>query len=131
MPLRAGACIVVRDSSNIDRLAILLTDPEGNRPSAVVVVLEPRDQFSDETVILTNEHRFFRQHNYCVRYRGAVLVDVSELENGIANPGDSRSLHNTEPYCSEELLRALRQGLLDSRATPLKYKEYCRPRFGF
>ena len=122
MPLRAGACVHLPDSSGKAHLAVLLTDPIGNPPRGIFVNFESRDQFcSDQTVILAGGHNFIR-HQTAVVYQGTRVERIDKIEKAIADPHNPVNLHHSEPYCSDELLQTLREGLLKSPFTPKKHK---------
>ncbi|MBM3321440.1 MAG: hypothetical protein FJY73_12260 [Candidatus Eisenbacteria bacterium] len=105
-------------------LWFILTNPEGDPPQVVAVMLQTATRFTDETVVLQpGEHSFVR-HASSVHYSTAKYFSV---------PAISRALRTGECHLredvSESLLEKLRAGLLDSPFTVNAIKEYCRGRF--
>lgn len=129
--LKAGACVYLPDESGKNHLAVLLTDPEdGNPRRGLFVNFESLDQYSDQTVVLSEGHSFIRRPT-CVRYPGARILDIDQVERAILNRRYPHiNLHDSEPYCSSDLLEILRNGLLTSRRCPIKYQNYLRQRLG-
>lgn len=128
MSLHAGMCItIVGEKSKLPHLFVLLTEPVGDPPSAVAVNFTTQREYSDTTIILTNEHSFINKPTV-VNYAKAMIVNCDILENQIHDMNSQTSFHK-ERQCSNDLLNKLREGLRKSPFTRPNIIEYCKDKF--
>ena len=121
----AGRSIVLpKTSGATPHLWIVLTEPEGYPPEVVIVNLTTRKPDSDTTLTLNAGDHPFIEHETVVYYADARLAKAGGIEQIVKYAG-----YGFHDDCSSDLLKRVRRGLLDSRYTPKKIKEYCKSRF--
>lgn len=124
MALTAGSCIFIEKNSR-HYFYILLTEPEGNPRKALCVGFEHYDtDLSDSTVVLCGDHCHFKTH-MAPKYASARVMNVDAFEEQIDAPWAPVSLHSTEPVCTPELLKKLRDGMINSPFAAPRYQAYC------
>lgn len=121
----AGTTIELpKTSGATPHLWVVLTDPDGDPPQVAIANLTSRKSDSDATVILSvGDHSYIR-HETVVYYADARLATVESLEKIAQFPG-----YGFHDDCSPELLKRIQDGLLASRHTPKKIKDYCASKF--
>lgn len=105
-------------------LCFILTDPDCNPAKVVGVMVRTRKRFTDDTVILCPGDHPFIKHESAVHYSTADFFTVAK----IVKCADQGHCH-IQPDMTPELLRRVRQGLLDSPYTVRGVKDYCCSRF--
>jgi hypothetical protein len=104
-------------------LWIVVTEPDGVPPEVVVVSLSSAAPGKDATVKLgPGDHPFIWKPTI-VFYHDTRLMPVHVIEDEVNN---ARATFHDD--CSENLLETVRQGLLNSPATPRRLKAYVRER---
>lgn len=105
-------------------LWFMLTDPSGDSPSVVSVMVRTAKSKTDPTLILdVGAHPFITQPT-CVDYSTAKLVSISIFEEGISN-----DVIEVREDMSPELLEIVQQSLLASPRTKNYVIDYCRDKF--
>lgn len=124
MKVYAGRTFIFANiPGGIPHLWIVVTEPSGSPPEVVIVALSSDSEGKDRTVQLgPRDHPFITKPSI-VFYPDAHRRSVRDIENDVRNA--DATFHSD---CSESLLEAIRQGLLDSPATPRRLKAYVRER---
>jgi hypothetical protein len=113
--------IFAHKAGGIPHLWIVVTEPSGTPAEVVIVALSSEEPGKDMTVRLNvGEHAFIRKPTI-VFYLDAHIKPVDDIVSAVRNA--EATFHDD---CSEELLERVRQGLLDSPATPRRVKAYVR-----
>jgi hypothetical protein len=121
----AGTTIELpKTSGATPHLWVVLTDPDGNPAQVVIANLTTRKADSDDTVVLNVGDHSYIKHETIVYYADARLATVEGIEKIAQFPN-----YGYHDDCSDELLGKIQQGLLTSRYTPKKVKDYCIGRF--
>ncbi len=105
-------------------LWVVLTEPDENPLTVVIVNLTTPRWDSDRTVILQPADHTFITHETVVLYAEAVIVPVEPLNKYVDLRPNCR-----RDDCSTSMIKRVRDGLLASPETPKKVKAYCRLRF--
>ena len=120
-----GKSIVMpKSSGETPHLWVVVTEPEGTPPEAVIVNLTSRKPDSDTTVVLNVGDHPFITHETIVFYADATLAKT----DGIEALSRFRGYGYHDDF-DPEVLERIKQGLIDSRNTPKDIKAYCRARF--
>jgi hypothetical protein len=123
-PLYAGRALVLRDARMGTHLWFVLTDPDPDRNSIVLVMLVTVKTHTDRTLHLdVGDHPFVR-HESAVDFGTAKYVPAVRLQDGLAS-GRATLAEDM----SADLLTRVRAGLLASARTPNDVADYCRPLF--
>jgi len=106
-------------------LYVVVTPPDGDPPRVVIVGFTTKHRTSDTTVVLRPRHHPFFDRETVANYAHASIRSVEALkeriEDGIAEAH--------EPF-SEDDLKLIQQGILQSRRTPHDIQDHCRKMFG-
>lgn len=124
--VRSGRALLLRESPGAKpHLWFVLTEPEGDPPQVVVVMLRTKQRFTDPTLILAPGDHPFVRHESSVHYSTAKWLSVASL-------GDAfRTGHcSLQSDMSADLLLRVRQALLRSPFTVNVVREHCRGCFG-
>lgn len=105
-------------------LWFILTDPEGDPPSVVAVMVRTHVRFTDPTVVLNVTDHPFVKHESSVHYSSARFFSVARIQRALA----TGRAHLREDM-SEALFARVRAGLLESPFTVHAIKAYCTQRF--
>lgn len=116
--------ILTRATGSTPHLWIVLTAPAGEPPEVVIVSLTTLRPHSDETVVLHPGDHPFVQHPTCVYFSDARIVAVAQLEKALRQ-GQAVPRADVSP----ELLRRIREGLLESPWTVHRIRRYCKAIF--
>jgi len=123
--LQLGSCFYYVSSNGREHPYYVITEPLGNPLRFVAVNITNYAVWKDQTVILDSGHAAVTKTSV-VNYAEVIVLPVDKIEAEI-NDGEHRTmLHHEEPVCSAEFLKILQDGLLKSKATPLKFKEFCK-----
>jgi hypothetical protein len=124
MRIYAGRTFMFADRpGGIPHLWIVVTEPAGVPAEVAIVGLSSDAPGKDRTVCLdVGDHPFIRKPTI-VFYPDAHVRPVHQIESAVRNA--DATFHDD---CSEDLLESIRQGLLDSPATPRRVKAYVRER---
>jgi hypothetical protein len=123
--VRAGRAILFRESAHAKpHLWFILTDPGGNPPRVVAVMLRTAQRFTDDTVVLhPGDHPFVR-HPSSIHYSTARWLTVDAI---------ARAFHDgrcsLQQDMSADLLTRARKGLMRSPFTVNAIRQYCHLRF--
>lgn len=124
--VRAGGCFYLSTPRvKLGHLWLILTDPEGDPPRVVAVMLRTKKAYTDDTLILVPGDHPFLDRESCVQYSSVEFMRVDEIVKWSGRPGCG--IH---PDMSADLLARVRAGLLKSPYAVLRIQEYCRERFG-
>lgn len=104
----------------IPHLWILLTDPDPSTNLAVIVSVTSLKSYSDKTVVLKKGDHPYLTHSSVVSYGHAREYRVDKIEKMIASGWPL-----CDP-CSDELLKAVQDGLLASPHTERRLKAVCQ-----
>lgn len=126
--LQLGSCVSYVSRNGIPHYYFVITEPKGDPLGAVAVNITDYDNCSDKTVVLVDGHSAIRKKSV-VNYREATYWDVKKIENEINDGEKQTMLHYKEPVCSEALLKALQDGLLNSKHTPEPFRRFCAKEF--
>jgi hypothetical protein len=123
--IRAGSSLLLAEPPlHKPHLWFVLTDPVGKPPRVVAVMLRTVTRFTDPILVLTpGEHPFIR-HDSAVHYSMARWLPVPSL---LAAMKDGKC-HLKEDM-THDLLRRVRQGLLQSPFTVNALREECAELF--
>jgi hypothetical protein len=124
----AGSCLLLAEPAepplNKPHLWFVLTDPSGNPPSVVAVMMRTVTRFTDSTVILQPGDHPFIKHDLAIQYSNAQRFNVERL---------TRAMHSGRCHLrdtmSPELLDRVRRGLLESLYTVHAVRDYCKSKF--
>ncbi len=105
---------------------VVLTDPAGNPPSVVTVMLVTKKKFSDCTVILAPGDCSFITHDTSVNYSTAGHMRIKDLTSA---KGSVRC--TLRPSLSREVIELIQRGLLESPRTVHAVRDHCVPLFDF
>jgi len=108
----------------VPHLWIIVTDPLASSHEAVIVNVTTLRQHSDTTVVLKPGDHPYIQHDSVIFYADARLADVRNIQAGI-DGGWFRQYD----ACSPALLKRIQEGLLASKFTRNKIKDFCRARW--
>ena len=119
MPIRAGDTFLMPLGlpGTKAHLWFVLTDPDAAN-DFLAVNLTSFELFKDDTVTLTSGHPFITKKSV-IQYSDARLFKVSDLDWMIA-----ASHAQAKEACSQELLEAIRAGLIRSDFAPQEMQEY-------
>lgn len=123
--IQAGRSLLFTERPGaLPHLWFILTDPDGDPPEVVAVMVTTRRPHTDDTVILNpGDHPFIR-HESCVGFSSAQRFRVSKIQAGLA-AGWCRLREDM----SEALEGRVRNGLLESPYTVHAIRDYCLQRF--
>ncbi|PSB27617.1 hypothetical protein [Chlorogloea sp. CCALA 695] len=122
-----GKCILLPKPNQPTRhLWIVLTEADKNSLEVVFVNLTTHRHDSDDTVILDKGDHEFIKHRTVVYFADTRFAPVNKLKE-IAKQDE----YNFHKDCSTEMLKRIQCGLLISKFTPKKFKQYCKPVFSF
>jgi hypothetical protein len=108
----------------VPHLWIIVTDPLPSSHEVVIVNVTSLRQHSDTTVVLKpGDHPYIR-HDSVIFYADARLADVRNIQAGI-----DKGWFQECAACSPALLKRIREGLLASKFTRNKIKDFCRARW--
>ena len=110
--------------ANKPHLWFVLTDPYGNPPEVVVVMLRTPKRFTDDTVILEAGDHPFIVHRSCIHFSDARRVEGATLVR-LAQRGRCELRRDM----STDLLDRIRAGLRASHFTVHAIKNYCADRW--
>lgn len=118
------AVLLRKPNQTVEHLWVILTEPEGDPSQVVMVNLTTQRSGSDTTVVLNVGEHPFIQHPTAVNYFDARFTPAEPLQQGV-DAGFFSDLQCCEPG----VLKKIQQGLLASRFTPKRIKNYCAQRF--
>jgi len=123
--IHSGQAFLFRGRDEIKpHLWFVLTDPDGDPPRVLAVMLQSVKRHTEKTRILNcGDHPFVR-HPSAIMYGTVRPFTVGKLEEAIG----TGSAHWKEDM-SPSLLASVREGLLQSHHTPNGILEECRKRF--
>ena len=122
MKISCGDALLPSPNQNIDNhLWVVVTDPEGDPPSVVIVNLTSFRPGVDETVILHQGDHPFVRHKTVVNYCDARSRPTKGIEEALEK-GLIKILDSATP----QFIKRIKQGVLDSTETPPDIKEYFR-----
>lgn len=112
---------VLIHSGPCPHLHVVLTEPDGEPPTVLVVNVSSKRKNSDQTTVLTSgEHSFLTKAESVVRYDQAKFLNhqplIKAVEDGVLSVYED---------VTDELFEKIRQGILSSPETPLAVKGYC------
>ncbi len=120
--LTCGDTVVMRKSVSEEwHLWILLTAPDQSTGEVVIVNVTTLRPHSDRTVILTKGDHPFITHDSVVFYSDAQFSNAQLIEAAIK----AGICTKCDPV-SDELLRRIQGGLLQSTLTPAKIRNVCQ-----
>jgi hypothetical protein len=123
--LKQGDTFLISSPRNeVEHLWIVLTEPDEENQSLCVNITTAQDG-SDLTVELNKGDHPFIKHPSVVNYFDARLMVLQDVETMIAMPHKTRVCAKDHP-CEKELLAKISKGLLASKFTPRKAREYLR-----
>jgi len=124
--VRAGRALLLRETHDAKpHLWFVLTDPDGEPPRIVAVMVRSARRFTDPTLVLTiGDHPFVR-HESSVHYSSARWFAVQALQKAFHDGHCS-----VQADMSPTLLARVREGLMKSPFTVNAVREYCGERFG-
>ncbi len=99
--------------SGIEHLHVIISDPEINHESVVVVPLTTSDGWAEETCVLYAGCHPAIVHDTCVDYRRADLVSAIKLDTALTN----RQIRKSAPI-SSEILKDILAGANETRFLP-------------
>lgn len=103
----------------------MVTHPEPGTDLAVFVNVTTRRSQSDATVILRPADHTFIKRESVVYYSDAQLLDLNKVQEALDAQVTQYPCVQCDP-CSPTVLAMVQQGLLSSKMTPYKIKEYCK-----
>ena len=122
--MRAGdALLLPKPGQAVAHLWVLLTDPDVTTDEVLMVNLTTQRPHSDTTVILSSGDHPFVQHATVVNFTDARLGKAALLNTFIHT-----GTYLPQSPLSEVVLRRIQAGLLASRFTAEKFKDYLRNR---
>lgn len=121
MRLELGDCIFIESRQTLQKhLFVIITEPGGDPPTALVVNFTThRPNFDDTTILDVGDHSFIKRKSL-VNYARAAVADINKVEDRLA--GDRTLLHREK--CSPELLQKIREGVLNSPHTTPRIRRY-------
>lgn len=123
--IRAGASLLLAEPPLYKpHLWFVLTHPLGKPPRVVSVMLRSVARFTDSTLILRPGDHPFVRHDSAVHYSTARWLNVSAILRAVR---DGRC-HLKEDM-TDELLRRVRSGLLESPFTVNALRDRCKDLF--
>jgi hypothetical protein len=126
LPLQCGDTFLLpRSSAETEHLWIVLTEVDASTRKAVCVNVTTRRHHSDLTLILNSGDHPFIKHESVINYQDAREMPIDAVEQALAARTAQFVCVQREP-ASEDLLKRVRQGLIDSKQTPKGIKAYCR-----
>lgn len=124
--LKSGDTFLIPKSpTSTPHLYIVVTDPDPNTNEAVCVNVTTEYSISDKTVRLKRGDHPFIQYNSVISYANAELLDMVKVEAAL-NARITTFDCKRKAACDAALLGLIRQGILDSKFTPPKIKQYCK-----
>lgn len=107
----AGSAILLSEPPlHNPHLWFVLTDPYGDPPKLIAVMMRTRTKFTDDTVVLVSGEHPFVRHDSAVHYSTAQIFSVKSLMKAMR---DGRC--HVRESVEVALLGRLQQGLLTSR----------------
>lgn len=123
--IRAGSSLLLAEPPLFKpHLWFVLTDPQGQPPRVVAVMLRTVTRFTDPTVVLKPGDHPFVRHDSAVHYSTARWLSVEAIMAAMK----VGKCHLKEDV-SRKLLRRVRQGLLDSPFTVNALRDQCKDLF--
>jgi hypothetical protein len=125
MKLELGDCVFIESRQTLEKhLFVIITEPSGEPPTALVVNFTTyRPHFDQTTILDVGEHSFIKRKSL-VNYMRAGIANISNLESRI--DCDRTLLHREK--CSPELLQRIREGVLKSRFAAPRIQNYFKDR---
>jgi len=105
-------------------LFIVLTDPEPGSGKLVAVMVQTKEKYTDDTVVLQVGDHPFVKHPTAVQFATASYY----FDGKIARALENGTCHQRASL-SDEVLNRVRRGLLDSPFTVNDVRAYCRIKF--
>jgi hypothetical protein len=123
--IAAGSTMLLAEPPHLKpHLWFVLTDPFGQPPQVVAVMLRTVKSYTDTTVILqAGDHPFIR-HPSSVHYSTARAFKITAIDRTIA----SGHCHLRQP-ATAQLLETLRKGFAESPYTVNAVRDLCKGRF--
>ena len=123
--IRAGSALLLAEPPLFKpHLWFVLTDPQGQPPRIVAVMLRTVARFTDPTLVLKPAEHPFIRHDSSVHYSTARWFTVSALLAAMK----TGKCHLKEDM-AEELVHRVRQSLLESPFTVNALRDQCRDLF--
>lgn len=121
----AGTALLLSEPPfNKPHLWFVLTDPEGQPPRVVAVMMVSAKKHTDTTVLLQPGDHPFVKHLSSVHYSSAKWFPTRALTRAM-----QQGRCHLKETMSEKLLSRVRSGLLDSPYTIHAVSDFCRTRF--
>ena len=105
-------------------LWIVITEPTEETEDIVIVNVTSRKSNSDTTITLNPGHHSFIRKPSVVNYSDAMFSTKDKIDSSMSS-GEAMEHDPINTY----LLKRIRSGIIDSKRTPLKIKDYCRKYF--
>jgi hypothetical protein len=123
-PLYAGRALILRDARIGTHLWFVLTDPDPDRNSMVLVMLVTVKPHTDRTLhLVVGDHPFVR-HESAVDFGTATYVPSVKLQDALVSGRATLAAD-----MSADLLARVRAGLLASARTPNDIVDHCQALF--
>lgn len=126
--ISAGSSLLLAERGepalNKPHLWFVLTDPHGDPPSVVAVMMRTVTKFTDATVTLRPGDHPFVKHDSAVQYSTAQQFNVERLMRAMRS-GRCHLRESMPP----RLLERVRRGLLAPPYTVNAIRDYCAVRF--
>jgi hypothetical protein len=130
LPLQSGdAFLLPKSSADTEHLWIIVTEVDAVNSKAVCVNVTTRRPHSDLTAILKVGDHPFIKHESVINYQDAREMPIDVVEQALATGTTQFVCIQLDP-ASEDLLKRVRQGLIDSKLTPKGIKAHCRKLWG-
>lgn len=126
MGVWAGQTFHIRKpGQDTPHLWIVLTDQDDSVPSrAVIVNITSMRSGADSTCVLRRGDHAFIRHESFVLYLDATIAPCDKLEEAVA-----AGIATRHDDLDDTLLQAIQDGLIASKFTPDRVKNYCDGRF--
>lgn len=126
---RGDTFLLPRWSEGKPHLYVVITTPEPTTNRAACVNITSRKQDSETTLILQPGDHPFIDRESVVWYGKAEILDLTLVEALVRMRTDRFICAMREP-CSEQLLKRICEGLLESEDVEHRVKDYCRLQWG-
>ena len=114
--------LIPKSSDDTEHLWIVITPPEADTARAVCVNVTTKQSYSETTVILRPADHPFIQHESVIFYKDAQILDLNRVEQAL-NAGIMNLVCKPHAPCSEELLKRIQAGMLQSKQLKKEVKE--------